>query len=88
MYISAQMHDVAPIVDEEAPTVYELSEYCVYYAYSSRMPARPVWGTPKRTVSHEDVERAELEFHEIEATCPICSCTSTHCGGSTRGPVS
>ena len=72
-----------PIVDEEAPTVYEWAEYCVYYAYSNRMPTRPVWPptpTVKPTVSHENV-KDELEFHQIPVACLVCSCATTHCGG-------
>ena len=75
-----------PTVDEQAPTyIWQWGEYSVYFAGSNRAPTRPVWpprATPtvRPTVSHENAQN-ELEFHQIAATCPVCSCITTHCGG-------
>ena len=64
-----------PTVSED-PTYYQWQEFSANYA-------PPVVKAPpavKATVPHENV-KDELEFHPIAATCPVCSCVTTECGG-------
>ena len=89
-----------PTVSEEERTYYDWQEFPASHAHR-RLVATGGSVTPvvKPTVSHENVTpvvkptvshekvKDELEFHNIAGTCPICSCVTTQCGGSTRGPV-
>ena len=70
-----------PIVSEEDPTYYQWQEFSANYAHRKRIPTEGrVTPVVKPTVSHENV-KDELEFHPIAATCPVCSCVTTECGG-------